>query len=146
VAGFCDIAAVQAHLSKATIGDDTKPSTTQVEGFIDSIASEIKGVLHSKGYATTQDDADAEATLSLINAYGAAALAERAMFPAPKMGEAWKTLWGLYTRGLDRVRKGEIPNLAAQTGGVSIALPRSRYTNNPGSYNDGAFKYGEEQW
>lgn len=145
MSGYCTTSDVQMLLPQARFASDTHPTTLQIGVLISSIAAEMKGVLSGAGYAVEQTDSDALDALKLINSYGTAALVERGAFPSPKGGGGWKELWGLYQRGLERIKKGEIPGLTTSSG-ASVLLPRSRYTYDSSTYSDSAFSYGEDQW
>lgn len=79
---YCTITEVEALNAKRTYSASTTPTSTQVETYIDLIAAEIDIVLSRKGYSVpvTTPDAFVNA-LKLVNAVGAAAMAEQAMFP-----------------------------------------------------------------
>src|SRR3989304_10292797 len=102
---YCTMTDVQGFNPKRTYGASTTPTTTQVTEFIAKIAGEIDTVLQGRGLTTpvTVPTAFAE-FLEQLNAVGAAALAERAMFPEASglMGttSAAAAHWKQYQDGL----------------------------------------------
>ena len=84
MAGYCDIGAVQAHNAQRRYSAQTTPSTEQVLSFITSRAAELDVMLLDRGIAVpvTAASPASYAWLAAVNAYGAAADAEAAMFPA----------------------------------------------------------------
>ena len=82
--GYCDIGHVQAHNPTRRYSAQTTPSTEQVLSFITTRAAELDVMLLDRGISvpvTTAAPAS-YAWLTAVNAYGAAADAEAAMFPA----------------------------------------------------------------
>lgn len=84
MSGYCDIAAVQAHNAVRRYGPQTTPSTEQVLSFISARAAELDVMMMGLGISTPvpATSATSYAWLAAANAYGAAADAEAAMFPA----------------------------------------------------------------
>jgi hypothetical protein len=52
VGAYATTADVQALIPELTIGPTSKPSTTEVEGFISQIEAAINGVLSAQGYSS----------------------------------------------------------------------------------------------
>ena len=84
MAGYCDIADVQALNPTRRYGPQTTPSTEQVLTIIDLAAGELDGILMDRGITVPVPSTStaAYAWLRRANAYGAAMDAEAAMFPA----------------------------------------------------------------
>ena len=126
---------IEAQNPKRTYGVATKPTATQVGEYINSIAAEIDNVLSSQGYAIpVTSPANFVTHLKQLNAYGAAALAEYAMFPeAANVGETphGAILWKMYQAGLKALRDGEIP----------AGVPKSSASIGPASYATGQSDY-----
>jgi hypothetical protein len=109
---YCTITDVQSLNPKRTYGATTTPTTTQVNSLIDLIAADIDVILAAKGYTTPVTTPTAFANwLKLLNAYGAAAEAEAAMFPetvdkgsTPHANDLLKK----YNERLEMLRKGEV--------------------------------------
>jgi len=79
---YCTISDVRAINPKRTYSATTTPTDTHVATFIDLIAADIDVILSSRGYTTPITTPAAFMTwLKLLNALGAAAMAEDAMFP-----------------------------------------------------------------
>lgn len=110
---YCTITEVQGLNPKWTYSSSTKPTTTQVEEFIDRISDEIDVVIQGRGYTTPVTSPTELANfLVQVNAYGAASLAEQAMFPeATGIGVTARgnVLWGQYQAALKYLREGNLP-------------------------------------
>lgn len=79
---YCTITHVRGLNPTRTYDATTKPTTTQVETMIDQIAAEIDTTLGGRGITVPVTDPTELVTyLQLVNAWGAAAEAESAMFP-----------------------------------------------------------------
>jgi hypothetical protein len=121
---------VQGFNPKRTYGAGTTPTTTQVTEFISKIAGEIDTVLQGRGLTTpvTTPAAFVE-FLEQLNAVGAAALAERAMFPESQglqgPTSAAAVHWKQYQDGLKWLKEGNLP-----TGTTAEALPFSFFEQN----------------
>jgi hypothetical protein len=111
--GYCLLPDVQGLNPKRTYNDSSSPTDAQVLVHIDTIADEIDLVMASAGYTVPlTTPTTLLSALKRINTYGAAALAEMAMFPETTgLGETahWQILWKTYQGWLDLLRKGEIP-------------------------------------
>lgn len=80
--GYCLLSDVQTLNTKRTYSASTTPTLTQVQTYIDLIASEIDIALTGRGYGVpVASPAALVAALKFVNALGAAAMAEQAMFP-----------------------------------------------------------------
>ncbi|MFA5377468.1 MAG: hypothetical protein WC455_17080 [Dehalococcoidia bacterium] len=134
---YTTTAAVQALNPKRTYDATTTPTLTQVDTYITDIAAEIDAALQSRGFTTpiTAGGTTTEfyAFICALNARGAAALAEQAMFPegrglmtTPGSSSAY---WKQYQDGLKWLREGKLP-----TGTTGEApLPFSFYERNQGN-------------
>lgn len=131
---YCDIGDVQAQ--NPTRGDysaTTKPTSTQVEEFIDQISNTIDSTLAGRGLTVpVTTPAYFVDRIKLLNAQGAAALAEMAMFPetgGPGFSPHGKQLWDIYQAGIKQLREGQLPEAL----GGSKAGPRSMQTEESGT-------------
>lgn len=132
---YCDIGDVQGQNPKR--GDysaSTLPTSTQVEEYITQISNTIDSTLAGRGLSVpvTSPDYFVDA-LRLLNAQGAGALAELAMFPeapdTPGGSPHGTRLWQMYQAGLKQLREGPLP--IAMEG--SKAGPRSMQTEEAGT-------------
>ncbi len=127
---YCTITDVRGFNPKRTYSATSTPTQTQVEEFISKIAGEIDTILQGRGFTTpvTTPTAFVE-FLEQTNAVGAAALAERAMFPEAQglMGNtsAAAVHWKQYQDALKWLREGNLP-----TGTEAEALPFSFFEKN----------------
>ena len=102
-------------------------------GFIDDIAAEIDSLLSARGLATpVTEPASFLAHLTHVNAVGAAARAEFAMFPeaaeSPAGSPQGDRLWGQYQEYLRALRKDALPVTM-----VHDDVPASFFTENAGA-------------
>ena len=79
---YCVLDDIKELNPKQNYTSTSKPSTFQVEGYIDDIALDIDNALRAIGYTLPVTDATDLLTLKKLNALGAAAQADWAMFPA----------------------------------------------------------------
>jgi hypothetical protein len=111
---YCMITDVQALNPKRTYNTTSTPTSSQVNTLIDLIAGKIDTVLLSLGYSgTISGPAELLDSLKLLNALGAAALAEMGMFPEiSEKGSTphWKALQQMYEDGLEALKNGELPD------------------------------------
>lgn len=133
---YCVLADVQALNPTRTYSATTTPNTTQVQGFINDIAGEIETVLQGRGLAVPVTVPAAFLTfLKQLNAIGAAAMTERAMFPEAQgmLGgtSAGALHWKQYQDGLKFLREGTLPTGAASDSGAGN-LPFSFFSENVG--------------
>ena len=111
---YCIMADVQGFNPKRTYNTGTTPTTAQVTEFIEKIAGEIDTVLEGRGLTTPVVTPTSFVTfLKQLNAVGAAALAERAMFPEASgmmAGVSAASMhWKQYTDGLKWLKDGSLP-------------------------------------
>lgn len=110
---YASLTDVQSLNPKRTYSATSTPSSTQVEALINLIYGQINNVLSSQGYIVpVTTPSELVTALQLLNAAGAAAMAEMGMFPETSdKGSTphWKALWEMYQDGLESLRKGEIP-------------------------------------
>ena len=110
---YAAIADVRAVNPKRTYSTTSTPTTTQVEGFITDIAAEMDTVIAGRGIVVpVTTPAEFLAFVTHLNALGAAALAERAMFPeAAGIGATPSSvvLWKQYQDGLKFLKEGKLP-------------------------------------
>lgn len=142
--GYCTLDDVEAALPKLGLSETSRPTVTDVEGYVYDIAGEMRGVLSKAGYLVAQTDTDAQNSLRLINVHGAAALAEKAAFPG---SDQWRDTWELYQGGLKAIRANEVYNLSVVGGGTSAVVPpRSFYTSNSTENLGPRWRVNEQQW
>ena len=143
---YCSFDDVQGLLPKIDFTSlSSKPTQVQVESYIAFCDSQVKGVLQSAGYDTTQTDVDAIAFLKMVCTFGAAALAEKAAFPGAKNGEGWHIFWQLYQDELTNILNGQAPGLEPASD-AGQALPESLYTVDSAAVPDAKFTIGSVQW
>jgi hypothetical protein len=133
---YCTITDVRAKNPKQTYDDDSTPTQTQVEQFITDIAVEIDNVLQAQGYTIpVTSPANFVSHLKQVNANGAAALADMAMFPDSPDGTSpyGKQLYEIYQKQLAALRNGEVP---AQLGPGSSSSPVASYYTEMGDRED----------
>jgi hypothetical protein len=112
---YASLTDIQALNPKRQYGSLSTPTTTQVDLLIGQISSEIDMVM-SLRYTLPITDTTLLAVLQTINAYGAAALAEQAMFPETvEKGSTphWKMLWDAYQGWLKELKEGIVPLVLA---------------------------------
>jgi hypothetical protein len=130
---YCTITDVRGKNPKQTYSASSTPTQTQVEQFITDIAVEIDNVLQSLGYAIpVTTPANFVNHLKQVNANGAAALADMAMFPDSPEGTSpyGKQLYSIYQKQLAALRNGEIPaDLSQETGSSPVASYYSKMTD-----------------
>jgi hypothetical protein len=125
---YCTITNVRALNPKRTYDASSTPTETQVGTFINQISDEIDVVLEGRGFTVpVTTPAKLLAYLLHVNALGAAALAEQAMFPEttrPGTSASGANLWKQYQDALAYLRTGELPRGSGGSGGA-IDLPFS---------------------
>lgn len=130
---YCTSSDVQALNPRRTYDSNSTPTLTQVDGYITQIAGEIDTVLQGRAFTTPVATPTEFVTwLKQLNALGAAALAERAMFPEAQgmLGgtAASAQHWKQYQDGLHFLRTGNLP-----TGTTGENLPFSFFEQQMGS-------------
>lgn len=106
MAGYCAVVDVQALTGK-TYSVNSKPSSTEVDSFIEKRARIIDGILKARGYIVPVLESATQATeiVKDLNALGAAVLAENAMpgvQQASPRAAAWREEWRETLRLLER--------------------------------------------
>jgi len=130
---YAALSDIQAVNPKRTYSATSTPTSTQVTAFLTDIAAEIDVVLASRGL-TVPVTAPAEflAHLTHVNAVGAAARAEFAMFPeaseSPAGSPQGDRLWSQYQEYLRALRKDALPVTQ-----IADTVPASFFTENAGS-------------
>jgi len=130
---YCTTADVQTLNPTRTYDAATTPTLTQVQAYVDQIAGEVDTVLQGRGLVVPVAAPSVFVTfLRQLNAVGAAAMAERAMFPEAQgmMGSTAASAmhWKQYQDGLKYLKEGSLP-----TGTTAEALPFSFFEQNVGS-------------
>ncbi len=130
---YCTITEVRGVNAKRTYDTTTTPTQVQVEEFIERIAAEIDVVMGGRGLTVPVTTPAALVTfLEQLNALGAAAMAEQAMFPESK-GQmsvpAGAVLWKRYQDGLAWLKEGSLPSDADD----AAAIPFGLFTREEGS-------------
>lgn len=143
---YCTITDVRALNPKRTYDADSKPTETQVESFIDRIADEIDVVISGHGLSTPVASPQAFVDhLKQVNAYGAAALAEMAMFPeaagSPGGSPHGDRLWKMYRAMMAPLARGEFP--ASLTDGAG---PSSFFERHPATEPTESHKWREPKF
>jgi hypothetical protein len=105
---YADGADVQALIPEFTIGASTKPSTSEVAGFISQIEAAINGVLSAQGYSTIPATGDNDvALLEGVVAQKVAAMTLLAAYPQNDPPGKVK-LWSEdYKDFMNRLRQGQ---------------------------------------
>jgi len=137
---YCAMSDVQTINPKWTYDESTTPTEAQVEEMIDFVAGEIDTILTGRGY-TVPVTAPAELVtrLQLLNAQGAAGMANAAMFPQAEENPPWTQ----YQAGLKSLRNDDLPSAE---GSPDVSLPSSLYTSGDysGEYPTPKFSMAEE--
>jgi len=151
---YCTITEVQGQNPKRTYSATSTPTTTQVTEFVTQIANEIDSILLGMGITVpVTTPTELVGFLELLNAYGAAALAEMAMFPestGPGASVHGQQLYTMYQAGLKRLEGMSAAGGGVVTGHVppaSFFLERALETTTPTRDNiwqDPKFKKGME--
>jgi len=136
---YCVLDDVKALNPNRVYSADTKPTATQVAGFIDHISAQLDVILRGRGLAVpVTQPTDLLAYLKFVCALGAASLAEEAMFPTA--GDAAKSahttrLQERYQAELEQLRKANLSTLRIS--------PFSYGSEYPTEYDEGLpkFKY-----
>jgi hypothetical protein len=139
---YCTITDVRGLNPKRTYNATTTPTEAQVGQYITDIAAEIDSIIQAQGYTVpVTAPANFVTVLKLLNARGAAAQAEIAMFPESGVGATphGQQLLSLYKDGLKALRAGEIPETIT---GQTTSPVGSYYTEvaDQESYPEPAFR------
>lgn len=132
---YAVISDVQGLNAKRTVySASTAPTATQVTQFIAQISAEIDAVLAQNAIATpVTSPASYLVFLGLVNAWGAAALAEAAAFPEFDGGPAntpqSMRYWGMYQSALKGINDGTMID-PATAGSGSDTLARTYRMDN----------------
>ncbi len=107
---YCTVSDVQARCKKFTISGTSKPTETEVEGFIDQCAAELDGITATLGYTTPVTGTESLKLLKKANADGAAFYTYNAAFSAVSpnastLGAEYQEEWKHF---LSMLRRGEI--------------------------------------
>lgn len=146
---YCTLSDVQTLNPERTYDATTAPTTTQVNALITQIAVEIDAVLQAKGYTIPVTSPDNFVDfLKYVNAYGAAALADKGMFPASSdIGQTqhWKELMTIYQGWMKDLKEGKATPSSLSKSSASVALG-SYYTemDDQDDWPDPAFRIRSE--
>ena len=135
---YCDITDVRAVNPKRVYSSTSTPTETQVGIYITLISGEIDTILLALGLSgTITAPAEFITFLRYLNALGAAAMAEQAMFPETSETGAtphWKTLKARYESLLDKLAVGKLTPasfIAARLAGCIYSDPNTDQENYP---------------
>lgn len=110
---YCTITNVQALNPKRTYDASSTPTLTQVTAFLSRISEELDAILAGRGYTVPLTaPASLLAFLTHVNALGAAALSEQAMFPEsakPGVSTHGGMLWQQYEDAKKLLKEGSLP-------------------------------------
>lgn len=138
---YCDIGDVRALNPKRSYDMKSTPTSVQVEDYITKIGNEIDSALSARGLAVpVTAPSQFVGSLGQLNACGAAALAEMAMFPeagGPGATSHGSELWRIYKDGIARLERGELPVSLEKGGG-----PTSYFEQNP---DESPPKFGKDK-
>lgn len=132
---YATLDGVREQNPRAVYSDTSKPTVAQVEQLLEDVAAEIDTRLAAAGYIVPITvPAALLATVTRLNAMGAAAMAQMGMFPetvgAGATSDLGSRLWKMYQDGLEALVKAGPPtegSWAGATGGRA----RSYVTDNP---------------
>ena len=120
---YADVEHVQPYVTPygLTIGSTSKPTTTQVEGFLDQTAAEVDAVLSARGYGTVPatDTTDILFLRLHVSMY-AAVLTYAAGFGSDNMPDGIMEMKEHYNSFLQRLIDGD------------LTLPGQSYVKRPG--------------
>ena len=128
---YATLGNVREQNPRAVYSDSSSPSEAQVIQLLEDVAAEIDTRLAAAGFTVpVTAPAALLATVTRLNAMGAAAMAQMGMFPetvgAGPGTDLGSRLWRMYTEGLDALVEAGPP----QTKGA-WASARSYATDNP---------------
>jgi hypothetical protein len=107
---YADVNNVQPYLTPygLTIGAGSKPTTTEVEGFLDQAAAEIDAALKTRGYSTPATDATDILFLRMYTSFKATVMSYSAGFGADDFPDGIQQMADDYERFLEDVQDGSI--------------------------------------
>ncbi len=144
---YCTSSDLAVHTPKRTYGASTTPTSTQVSTYCDMVSAEIDAVLEAKGYTVpVTSPTNFVNLLKYIASYGAAALAEHAMFPeTSEMGQtpSWKMLQAIYKDWLAKLADGTIIPASLSQGSASVGAA-SYGEQNQDTFPEAAFPKSSE--
>ncbi len=131
----CVVADVATLLPQRSFGASTKPTSTQVSGYISSVAAELRAILRKHSISEAALDTNAVALLNYINAKGAAYRAEVAAYGQTEaLPDRVKDLGTEYQDWLDKLEDN--PGYLSTTD-IPSNVVRSRWTTiTPGDDGD----------
>lgn len=132
---YCTVADVEKTMQRKFSHNSGFPTYEDVEGYIDTVASNLDGVLQAAGYTTPVTGERAVALLKRYNTFGASCQAYHAGYRTedilPPHAEYWCQE---YKDFLSRIRKGEqqLPGLEPESDidpvfEIVQSPPRDRY-------------------
>lgn len=143
---YCTIDDVRAKNPKRIYDATSKPTSTQVEQFITDISNEIDSTLSGREITVPVTTPDFFVNhLKQVNANGAAALAEMAMFPeamgTPGGSPHGTNLYKIYKDQLRQLESGALPETVPGSGGRG---PFSFGSEHPDDIGKAKFKKDKE--
>ena len=128
--GYCKVSDVQTLNIGRSYTATSSPSSGQVSNYIEHVASLIDGRLYALGFTTPVDSSYTASynILKTINALGAAAMAEEALFLGKEPSESSRAElhWKRYEEEMQRIEKN--PNILS----VSTISERPRIPEGKG--------------
>lgn len=101
---YCKKADVENLLSQRDYDSDSEPASLQLENIIDNVAALIDSRLGAIGFTVPVTGDSSLAVLKIINALGAAGLAEKSTVTGVESAdEQAKTFWELYEKEMERI-------------------------------------------
>jgi len=118
--GYADVEHVQPYVTPyaLTIGSTSKPTTTQVEGFLDQAAGEIDGILKARGYGTVPATATADVLfLRMYTSFKATVMTYAAGFGSDNFPDGIQYMADAYAQFLKDLKDGmiDLPSQTART-------------------------------
>lgn len=135
--GYCERADVQEVNQQRTYSASTRPTAEQVDGFITDVFSEMNLILNAAGYTTpvATSATAASAWLKVVNAWGAAGMAEEATHSVGAPGESARSD-SLMKRYRDRLKMISAKEITLKDAARSDASPKIQSEQVPaGSFN-----------
>ena len=118
---FCVTADVQRHIKGIVFGTSSKPTSTEVDSFIDDIADEIRGVMKGNGY-------DTESISSVSATVAAAITAGSNVVVTPSTVSGFAVADEVKIEGLSSgVRKSETQVIKAISTTITLATVSNNY-------------------